>query len=414
MVGTSSLVARGLRAGVEIGVDRIRESFGGALPRTSDQLAEACVLEALLHEAAPASGRTLPPVTRAGFSGHVFESSNCTNFLVDVEFDSPPNASLSRTLLPTLLPTLPRTLYAKLPCAEFATRAFANAVGFWETEAFFCSQLAHRMPVRVPRVHAVAQRGSRFVLLLENLTEDPSVRMFINRDMAAGTDPERSARCLRALAKVHAAFSDLSPVAREELFPTRLHTYLAPGGAARSRALNAAAIGATHRRAPDLFGAEHAALCRRAIAKWDALMEAWYGVPLTLIHGDSHLANCFEYDAPEGRRVGLIDFQGLQWCGAVRDVQYHLSNSLEPDVLAEAEDELIDGYLSALAEYGTTIEGDAARDQYRAYSFQTLMVAAVSLGLGSLTEREDTVRTVLRRSVASIERLGFADWLESL
>lgn len=40
------------------------------------------------------------------------------------------------------------------------------------------------------------------------------------------------------------------------------------------------------------------------IEKRDALLETWYAEPLTLIHGDSNLANCFEYDAPEDRRVG--------------------------------------------------------------------------------------------------------------
>jgi hypothetical protein len=49
-----------------------------------------------------------------------------------------------------------------------------------------------------------------------------------------------------------------------------------------------------------------------------------------------------------------------------------------------------------------------------ARSFQTLMVAVVSIGLGSLTERDDTVRTVLRRSVAAIDRHGFGDWLARL
>ena len=42
------------------------------------------------------------------------------------------------------------------------------------------------------------------------------------------------------------------------------------------------------------------------------------------------------------------------------------------------------------------------------------MVAVVSIGLGSLTERDATVRTVLRRSVAAIDRLGFREWLEGL
>jgi hypothetical protein len=71
-------------------------------------------------------------------------------------------------------------------------------------------------------------------------------------------------------------------------------------------------------------------------------------------------------------------------------------------------------YCAALARHGVALDADRARAQYRALSFQTLVVALVSLGLGGLTEREATVRTVLRRSVAAIERLGFGTWLAAL
>ena len=112
--------------------------------------------------------------------------------------------------------------------------------------------------------------------------------------------------------------------------------------------------------------------------------------------------------------MGMLDFQGLQWCKGIRDVQYHLINSLEPEVLAEHEDELIDCYIAELRRYGIELDGSDAREQYRALSFQTLMVAVVSIGLRSLTERDETIRTVLRRSVAAIDRLGFGDWLAGL
>jgi hypothetical protein len=181
-----------------------------------------------------------------------------------------------------------------------------------------------------------------------------------------------------------------------------------------TRALNSAAISPAHEAAPDLFTQDHMDVCRLAIEKWDALMDAWYSEPLTLIHGDSHLANCFEYPTPEGPRMGMIDFQGLQWCQGIRDVQYHLINSLEPELLADHEDELIAYYLAELGRHGIELDAADARAQYRALSFQTLMVAVVSIGLGSLTERNETVRTVLRRSVAAIDRLGFADWLARL
>ncbi len=403
----------GRRAAGAVGrilADRLDEAVGAALPRTQEQLAQPDVLSRLLRDHAPSGAVPLPQVSAARLPGVDFESSNCTNFLVELEFDADAHtASDSEATGP-----LPRTVYAKLPCPELTTRVFANAVGFWEVEATFCQRLAGRVPIRVPRVYAVARRGARFVLLLENLAELPGARLFINRDMAAGTTPERARHCLRTFAELHAAFWGWSAQERDRALPAHLHTYLAPGGRELTRALNAASVAPAHRAAPDLFRAEHVAIFREATRKWNALIDAWYSEPLTLIHGDSHLANCFEYATPDGPRMGMIDFQGMHWCKGIRDVQYFLINSLEPELLAAHEDELIDFYLAALAKHGVALDADDARAQYRAFSFQTLMVAVTSIGLGSLTERDDTVRTLLRRSVAAIERLRFGDWLAGL
>jgi hypothetical protein len=400
--GESRLALRVAGALGRIARDRVGESFGRALPRTPEQLADPRVLDLLLAHHAPAGAPKLPPVRRARLPGVHFESSNCTNFLIEVAFEGGPD------------PALPKTLYAKLPPPQLATRAFANAVGFWEVEARFCERLAARMPIETPRVFAAARRGSRFVLLLENLHDRPGTQLFLNRDMAAGTTPERSRRCLETFAALHAAFWNLSPAEREALLPRRLHPHLAPGGRARSRALASAAIAPAHRKAPDLLRSEHVEICRLAVAKWDALVDVWFAAPLTLIHGDSHLANCFEIATERGPKIGLLDFQGLHFGQGIRDVQYHLIDSLEPKQLAECEDALVAAYLAALARHGVALDAGLARAQYRALSFQTLVVAIVSLGLGGLTERADTVRTVRRRSVAAIERLGFGDWLARL
>lgn len=402
IVGEGGLALRVAGALGRIARDRMDEAFGRALPRTPEQLADPRVLDFLLANHAPPGAPPLPPVRRARLPGVRFESSNCTNFLIEVEFAGGAD------------PALPRTFYAKLPPPELATRAFANAVGFWEVEVQFCARLAARMPIETPRVFAAARRGARFVLLLENLHERPGTRLFINRDMAAGTTPDRSRRCLETFAALHAAFWGLPAGEREALLPRRLHTHLAPGGRARSRAMASASIAPAQRKAPDILRAEHVELCRLAVEKWDALVDVWFGEPLTLVHGDSHLANCFEIASEDGPKIGLLDFQGLHWGQGIRDVQYHLIDSLEPEQLAECEDALVAHYLAALARHGVVLDAGLARAQYRALSFQTLVVALVSLGLGGLTEREETVRTVLRRSVAATSRLGFADWLAGL
>jgi hypothetical protein len=385
----------------QIAVDRVLELGGASLPRTPDQVADIDSINRLLTHY---DNGSLPPVSHVSLPGISFESSNCQNFLVAVEWDRQAVEGES----------LPETLYVKLPCHELSTRAFANAVGFWAVECCFARNVAAHVPIRVPRVFAVAERGARFVLLLENLCRDPGVRLFDNRDMAAGTSVERARLCLETFAELHAAFWNIDGTRREALLPHRLHTYLAPGGRGLTQALNSAAISPTHRNAPEIFGESHAALCRRVISKWDTVVDAWYDGPLTLIHGDSHLANCFEYQHEGASRMGMIDFQGMQWCHGIRDVQYFLINSLDPELLAANESDLIDHYIAALGRHGVELDPATARERYCAYSFQTLMVATVSFGLGSLTERDETLRTILARSVAAVDRLGFGEWLDRL
>jgi hypothetical protein len=388
VVGTARLAADAARACALIGLDAAREPLGRALPRTPEQLADPVALRSLL-------GRD---VTTARLTGDRFESSNCQNFLVEV-------ASADGTT---------QSLYAKLPAREMAPRIFANALGFWALECTFCRDIAAQVPVRVPKVHAVAQRGSRFVLLLENVRDLPEARMFENRDMAAGTTPEQARRCLTAFAELHAAFQGWDAARREQLLPLALHPYLPARQRPVTCALNLVAIDRAHRRDPQLFTADHVATCRRAFARWDALVDYWYRGSLTLAHGDSHLANCFEYATPDGPGVGLLDFQGVHWSKGIRDVAYFLIHSLAPDVLVANEDTLIDHYLAELARRGVVLDRGETREQYTAFAIQPLMVGTVAFGLGGFTERESTVRTMLERELAAFDRLDFGAWLDSL
>ena len=82
--------------------------------------------------------------------------------------------------------------------------------------------------------------------------------------------------------------------------------------------------------------------------------------------------------------------------------------------LGRPRDALIDFYRDEMAGHGIELDRDESRRRYAAYSFQTLMVAVTSMGLGALTERDATVRTVLQRSVAAIDRLGFREHLRAL
>ena len=401
--GGLQLSARTASSAIRIAWDAAGGFTGRALPLSPEEVAEPSVINDLLGADPRWQGSGPPKVGAVRLPGVEFESSNCQNFLIEWDFVETGDGE-----------ALPRTAYVKIPCKEMSTRLFAHSLGFWELETFFCRSVAQQIPIRVPRVYAAVQKGSRFALLLENLHEIPGARLFLNRDMAAGTTPQRAARIVRGLAEMHARFWGWSEAQREALLPAAFNTYTAAGRKEVTRALNASAIGPAVRRAPEILSGRLAETYRLAIEKWDALLEAWYSGPLTLVHGDSHLGNCFEYPGDEGLRMGMIDFQAVHWSQGMRDVQYFMINSLDSEVLVAHENELIAIYCDELTRYGIELHPDEAFQQYRAFSFQTLLVGVVPLGLSNLTERNSTVLAIARRSAAAVERLGFREWLEEL
>ena len=137
---------------------------------------------------------------------------------------------------------------------------------------------------------------------------------------------------------------------------------------------------------------------------------AWYAEPLTLVHGDSHWGNFFE--TPSG--AGMLDFQGAHFGAGLRDVQYFLVNSMKASELAPYEQELVEHYVKRVSDAGAPIAFEVAWAQYRAFSFQTLMTAVVSLGLGSFTDSDEVMRVMLERSTAAVRRLDFEAWLGAL
>jgi hypothetical protein len=256
----------------------------------------------------------------------------------------------------------------------------------------------------------VADQGSRFVLILEDLHAAGDLRLFTNPDMIAGASVERAKQCLSTFAALHAAFDGLPADERAAILPPELHPFNSPNARVLSPVLSHAAIGPCHRKAPELFPKDMVELYRHALGRYDALMAYWYREPLTLIHGDSHLGNFFV----TGDRMGMLDWQAVQWAKGIRDVQYFLINSLREEVLAANERELIEHYVAELASHGVTLPYEEAWAQYRAYSFQTLMTSVVSLGTASMTDMDEVLEVILARSVAAIRRTDFAGWLDSL
>ena len=91
-----------------IAADRAREWQRTALPRTPAQIARP---EAINRILANHGNPSLPAVKRVSLPDLRFESSNCLNFVLEVEWEEGAPTS----------PALPSTLYVKMPCEELAT-----------------------------------------------------------------------------------------------------------------------------------------------------------------------------------------------------------------------------------------------------------------------------------------------------
>jgi hypothetical protein len=380
----------------QLTIDAVAEPFGRALPLTPDSVATPQMLNRLLeeHGIGAARGAEVSAVELLDIKSI---SSNCNNSVIRVE-TSGTSASL------------PSTLFVKLPSTQLWTRLFCNLLGIWRNECHFYRHAASRVPIRVPQPYVVTAQGSRFVLVLEDLNADGDLQLFTNPDMIEGASVERAKLCLSAFASLHAAFHGLSSEERAGILPAELHPFNSPNARVLSPVLSRVAIGPCHRKAPDLFAKDMVELYQQAMTKYDALLAYWYREPLTLIHGDSHLGNFFV----TGDRMGMLDWQAVQWAKGIRDVQYFLINSLREELLAAHERELIEHYIAELERHGVTLPYEEAWEQYRAYSFQTLMTSVVSLGTASMTDMDEVLQTILSRSVTAVRRVRFADWLDAL
>ena len=85
------------------------------------------------------------------------------------------------------------------------------------------------------------------------------------------------------------------------------------------------------------------------------------------------------------------------------------------DVLAAHERDLVNYYVERRGYHGTAIDADETWQEYRSFTFHTLMTIIVSIGFGALNEEQDALMAeILRRSVAAVQRVDYAGWLEGL
>lgn len=247
----------------------------------------------------------------------------------------------------------PSTVIVKFPIDIPAQRAIADSLGFYPREIRFYREVAPHTPVRTPVVHAamMAEDSTDFVVVMEDLSHHETT------DQREGASWEQALRAIDAMAALHARWHehpDLADLA--DTFPPMLNPgYLHALPQIFAAGWPHAQVHGADQLTPDLvlFGDRYG----------DHLeyMLTTANTPATFVHGDWRLDNLFFGD----EHVTVIDFQISGLASGVYDLAYFVSQSIDPDVRAGREDELIDRYVAALAANGVERDRDEVAHQFK-------------------------------------------------
>ena len=286
----------------------------------------------------------------------------------------------------------PGSLIVKFPTTMPTQRGIADALGFYPREIRFYREVAPRTPLGTPLVHAamIADDCTDFVVVMEDLSHRETT------DQRVGASWEQTLASIDAMARLHAQWhehpdlADLADTFPPMLNPSYLHG-LPP--------MFAAGWPNAQLHGGDVLTPELVLFGDRYGAHLEFMLTT-SNTPATLIHGDWRLDNLFF----DGHDLTVIDFQISGLASGVYDLAYFVSQSIDPDVRAGREDELIDRYVAQLAANGVVRDRDEVVHQFKVAVAQCFIYGVANFpAYDELPERsQDLVKLLLGRSARAI------------
>ena len=287
----------------------------------------------------------------------------------------------------------PATVILKWPIDVPHQRAMADAMNVYEREARFYTELAPRSQLRAATVHAamIAEDKSQSMIVMEDLS---GLRQ---ADRFEGVTWDEAVTAVRTLARFHAGWHEspeLEPLSEvwyslmNPLYNAVLPQFLGAGWEPCQR----------HR--PDLLDPDLVAFGNDWVDLFPAMQRQLSTAP-TMLHADGRADNMFIDDQGE---LVMIDFQLSGVGNGAFDLGYFVCQSVERDVRAGRERELVQHYVDELA------ANDVQRDLDQVwFDFRVAIGFCFIYGIVSYAEYEHlpgegrhVVDTILRRSAAGI------------
>lgn len=296
---------------------------------------------------------------------------------------------------------LPQTFVIKLPAQDDAVRD--RVVIGYRSECAFYASVADRVQVPIPECFycEITDDAMEYALLLAD--QAPAVQ----GDQIAGCGPQEARLAVTALAGLHAP-SWCDPVWLD--FPGIAFVRPDEAGAAGMGEVAKMATGITL----DKLGGRMTAEDRETFAATMNLVAPWLLAEhdrFALLHGDYRLDNML-FD-PERTRISVVDWQTLGVGLPARDLAYFTATSLDSQLRAEIESDLVDEYHRALLNLGVTdYDRDTCWRDYRLGVIQAPLISALGFAFATSTERgDDMMLAMLSRGSRAIRELGTLDLL---
>lgn len=248
----------------------------------------------------------------------------------------------------------PDSVVVKLPSGFEANRAQGIALGMYEAECRFYSELGPRTPSGLPAIHRsqIVPGTAEFVIVMEDLGRLSQV------DQAEGMSVAQAYAAVKVLAEVHAAWWGKVQTPELEWIPSMVHDRIRmvdgmlpqvwPGFAATFA---------------DALSPEAVTLGERFSRSYFHLQEGFVSRPWTLAHQDYRVENMLFGD-PARDEVVVIDWQGIGRGPGAYDVAYVLGGSLPIEDRRAHERELVAAYHERLTAKGVDYPAAAAWDDY--------------------------------------------------
>ncbi|MGB9307274.1 MAG: phosphotransferase [Mycobacterium sp.] len=332
------------------------------------------------------SGRGAPVEVSAVDVAAIGTGQTGATYRVTAEYESDPGG-------------LPSTFVIKLPAQDDTVRE--RVVVGYRSECAFYATVADRVRVPTPQCFycEITEDAKDYALLLAD--QAPAVQ----GDQIAGCGEQEARLAAVAVAGLHAP-SWCDPIWLD--FP----------GIAFGRPDEASAngLGEVAKMSAEItlgkLGDRMTADDRETFTTTMGLVTPWLLAEydrFALLHGDYRLDNML-FD-PDRTRVSVVDWQTLGVGLPTRDLAYFTATSLDSQLRAAIENDLVDEYHRTLSDYGVTdYDRETCWRDYRLGVPQALLISALGFAFAAATERgDDMVLAMLGRGCQAIRDLGTLD-----